>query len=215
MEKNKLACLKNKNNKQLLLRSQSHFNFDSLCLFLWRHLLAISDRLFNETSGLLLRIESFSARQRSHLPEPHLYFEERACISHFIEKMALWSLRSQTYWESLVLFLCAALLKLCVWFAKGGFRATNVLLNCIITGLDCGFVDDSFLLTLSIEGTIALVSTVAHLWCGVVVWLQDGFVVAWDHWFHVCWTAVAEFYCVPVEYFTESVTLWEVLFDQG
>ena len=37
------------------------------------------------------------------------------------------------------------------------FRATNVLLNCIITGLDCGFVDDSFLLTLSIERTIALV----------------------------------------------------------
>ena len=115
----------------------------------------------------------------------------------------------------LVRCLVEALSVVCETLLEGRFRATNVLLNCIITGLDCGFVDDSFLLTLSIEGTIALVSTVAHLWCGVVVWLQDGFVVAWDYWFHVCWTAVAEFYCVPVEYFTESVTLWEVLFDQG
>ena len=36
------------------------------------------------------------------------------------------------------------------------FGATNVLLNCIITGLDCDFVDDSFLLTLSIEGQLLL-----------------------------------------------------------
>ena len=95
------------------------------------------------------------------------------------------------------------------------FKPTNVLFYCIITGLYCCFLDDSFLLTLSIEGAVALVSTVAHLWCGIMVWLQDGLVVAWDNWFHVCWTAVAKLNCVPVEDLAESVTLWEVLFDQG
>ena len=55
----------------------------------------------------------------------------------------------------LVRCLVEALSVVCETLLEGRFRATNVLLNCIITGLDCGFVDDSFLLTLSIEGTIA------------------------------------------------------------
>ena len=33
--------------------------------------------------------------------------------------------------------------------------------------------------------------------------------------FDVFSTAVRHFNCVPVEYLAKSVTLWEVLFDQG
>ena len=96
----------------------SYLTFFSLNLFLWRHLLAISDRLLRDIFGLLFKISYFSVRHKSHLSEPHEYLLERAWICHLIVNAARSSFSSQTYWESFVLFLCAAFLKLWVWFAR-------------------------------------------------------------------------------------------------
>ena len=113
---------------------------------------------------MLLRIESFSAMQRSHLPEPHLKSAPVYPIS--LKNGPLIFEVPNILGESCAVLVRCLVEALCVvreTLLERRFRATNVLFYCIITGLDCGFVDDSFLLTLSIEGTVALVSTVAHL----------------------------------------------------
>ena len=108
-----------------LVPQKSYLMFFNLNLLLCLHLLAISERLFNEMLGLLFRISNFSTKHRSHFREPHIYPLDRAWIFQLRLKSVLQSFNPHTYCESLVLLQCDLFLKLCLWFARRSLNAVS------------------------------------------------------------------------------------------
>ena len=96
------------------------------CLFLWRHLLNSSDRLFSRTFLSAVAISSFSVTQRSQ----RFVLFEYAGARIWISQLTWWSMPSflsdQMYFDKAVWLALSACLKLALWLLKRCLKVVSV-----------------------------------------------------------------------------------------